>query len=64
MTSLLIGGTAAAGFLVMSRLVVPIAQGQGADFSTPFSLSNDILWPLAFGVLVIVLLELGMAAGL
>jgi hypothetical protein len=64
MTSVLIGGTAAVGFLAMSRLIVPIAQGAGADFATPFSLSNDLLWPLAFGLLVVVLLEIGLAAGL
>lgn len=64
MSTVLIGAAAATGFLAMSRLVVPIAQGAGADFSTPFSLPNDLLWPLAFGVLVIVLLEIGLLAGL
>lgn len=64
MTTVLIGSAAALGFLAMSRLVVPIASGAGADFATPFSLANDILWPLGFGLLVVVLLEIGLAAGL
>lgn len=64
MSTVLIGGAAAVGFLVMSRAVVPIASGAGADTSTPFSLANDVLWPLGFGLLVVVLLEIGLAAGL